>query len=67
MMNKIVALSVITAVALSTNSVFADTESTKYVGFQFATTTYTEDGISEELSPTAIVARFGVNISDNFS
>ena len=66
-MNKIVTLSVITAVALSTNSVFADTASTKYAGFQFATTTYTEDGISEEFNPTAIVARFGANVSDNFS
>ena len=66
-MNKIVTLSVITAVALSTNSIFAGSAGTKYAGVQFATTTYSEDGISEEFSPTAIVGRFGVNVSDNFS
>ena len=67
MMNKIVTLCIAAAVALSTNSVFAGTAGTKYAGVQYAIATYSEDGFSEELNPTALVGLLGANISDNFS
>ena len=67
MKNNIVTLCIAAAVALSTNSVFAGTAGTKYVGVGYGIATYSEDAISEEFNPTALVGVLGANVTDNFS
>ena len=68
MINKITTMSVVATIALSANVVFAgQIVGSKYAGIQYAVTTYSKDGFSEEPKPIALVGRLGVNINDSFS
>jgi len=66
-MNKTIISSVIVAAMLSTSNVLAGQAGSMYGGIQYAIATYSEDGMSEEIEPTALVGRLGKNINDNFS
>jgi len=47
--------------------VTAETAPGKYIGVQYAIGDYSEDGIPEDFSPTALVGRFGANVNPNFA
>ncbi len=66
-MKKVVAIGIVATLALSSFNVFAGKDGSNYVGIQYAISTYSEDGISEDLNPTALIGRLGTKISDNFS
>lgn len=68
MLNKITTIGVVLAVVLSTSTVFAgQVVGSKYAGLQYAISDYSEDGLSAEPNPTALVGRLGVNLTDIFS
>ncbi len=68
MVNKRKIIVAAIAVALSSSAVFAgQIVGSKYAGIQYAISTYSEDGISEEPNPTALIGRLGVNVTDVFS
>ena len=66
-MHKAITIGVATAVLLMSNSVLAGNAGSRYAGIQYAITTYSEDGVSEEPKPTASIGLLGANITDNFA
>jgi len=67
MMHKAITLGVATAAALISSSILAGNAGSRYAGIQYAITTYSEDGVSEEPKPTALIGLVGANITDNFA
>lgn len=67
MMHKAITIGVAVAVLSMSNSVLAGNAGSRYGGIQYAITTYSEDGVSEEPKPTALIGLFGMNITDNFA
>jgi hypothetical protein len=67
MKNTIVMVGIASALAVVSNGAHARDVGTNYAGAQYAITTYSEDGISEEPNPTALVGRLGRFFHTNFS
>lgn len=67
MIYKAITIGVVTAVLSSSNLVLAGNAGSRYGGIQYAIATYSEDGVSEEPKPTALIGLLGANITDRFA
>jgi outer membrane immunogenic protein len=67
MIYKVIIIGVTTAALMLSNSVYAGNAGSRYGGIQYAITTYSEDGVSEEPKPTALIGLVGANITDRFA
>lgn len=67
-MHKALVISAIaSAITLVSNPAISGAVGEKYIGIQYAIGDYSEDGIPEDFSPTALVGRLGGYVSPNFS
>lgn len=67
MKNKLIFIVLASTLVFVTESTLAESEGETYVGVQYAVGNYSEDGISQDFNPTALVGRFGRYFTPNFS
>ena len=67
MKNKLIFIVLASPLLFVTQSTIAGTEGETYVGVQYAVGNYSEDGISEDFNPTALVGRLGRYVTPDFS
>ena len=67
MQKALITTAVASVITLASNSAIAGAVGNNYIGIQYATGDYSEDGIPEDFNPTALVGRLGGHVNPNFS
>ncbi|MFC1589582.1 porin family protein [Pseudomonadota bacterium] len=67
MQNKVISVVVASALMFVTQAGMAASSDEYYFGIQYGIGDYDEDGLSNSFSPTALMARVGLNVNSNLS